>query len=431
MKRTRALKRSIALLLAVLALTLTGCKSGRDLPTATVLTPDWQEVELPLITIVADEYCWMDANLKSVVKSVPGYDKEFTAEIVMLDNEPERSMYLDRMRVELMAGKGPDLFLCDCLYGNVLGGTADEGDGPMFNFPQQLMENRIFLPLDWYMEKAEYMEPDKLLPQLMELGRNDEGQLIIPLQYDFTVTCVPEDKYTEPAEKSRKGLVESGDPYLEFAGRNGVGMGFTLLDCFGADADYPNDELTFTEDELLDAALDLWESERLWNEGYYAENAPGVTQFMFSDQCQKDTGEDISFVPTYNRDGGVTAFVTNYAAINRNASYPEYAFHVLDVLAGRAQMKQPTLYGWSIGLVTHSDYGDTEPFGQFSMSESRREQYLELRDSITAVKFLTALDRKAYYGIVKVCQAEGTSREDVEKAVTDTYRTMKMMLAES
>lgn len=426
------MKRAFALLLALILLLLSGCqKKGK--PTAIALTPDYQEIELPVITIVADEYCWYKENLQTFVESVPGYNTEFTAEIIKLEGEPERSTYLERMRVELMAGKGPDLFLCDCVYGNIFGGAADEGKGPMFNFPQQLMEHRIFLPLDEYLENAQYMEPEEIIPELLELGRGSEGQMIIPLQYDLIVTAVPEDKYTEPAERSRKGLMESGNPYLEHVGR-GYSLGLNFLDPFGAPADYENEELTFTAEELLEAALDLWEGENLWYEGYYDDTIPGAYTAWLSETIngRESETEGRLLVPAYNRDGGVTACVTNYAAINRNANYPEYAFRVLDLLAGKKEMQSTFLYNsLNAGMAVYSGFGDTEPFKTFTLTENMQRQYLELKGNITAAKFVTALEREAVYGIVSVCRQEGSTQEDVEKAVKNSYRAMRMMLAES
>lgn len=386
------MKKAFALLLALILLLLPACQK-KEKPTAIALTPDWQEIELPVITIVADEYCWIKMNLKTFVESVPGYNTEFTAEIIKLEGEPERSAYLDRMRVELMAGNGPDLFLCDCVYGNIFG-FGDEGKGPMFNFPQQLMENRIFLPLDEYMENVQY---------------------------------------TEPAERSRKGLMESGNPYLEHVGR-GESMGLNFLDPFGAPADYEKEELTFTEEELLEAALDLWEGENLWYLGYYDDVIPGAYTAWLSETIsgRESETEGRLLVPAYNRDGGVTACVTNYAAINRNANYPEYAFRVLDLLAGKKEMQSTSLYvDFNAGMAVYSGFGDTEPFKTFTLTENMQRQYLELKENITAAKFITALEREAVYGIVSVCRQEGSTQEDVKKAVKNSYRAMRMMLAES
>ena len=43
------------------------------------------------------------------------------------------------------------------------------------------MKNHLSLPLDNYIENAKYMGWDKFLPVVMDAGRNDEGQQIIPL----------------------------------------------------------------------------------------------------------------------------------------------------------------------------------------------------------------------------------------------------------
>ena len=93
----------------------------------------------------------------------------------------ERESMLSRLRVELMAGKGPDVFIVNGR--GALGSGAQESEA-LFTMPQKHMETGLFLPLDDYMENhTEYAEWDKFPEGVMAAGRNAEGQQIIPMSY--------------------------------------------------------------------------------------------------------------------------------------------------------------------------------------------------------------------------------------------------------
>ena len=75
------------------------------------------------------------------------------------------------------------------------------------------------------------------------------------------------------------------------------------------------------------------------------------------------------------------------------------------------------------------DQGE-EDFQGLSMSPEGRGRFLELREQINAVKFLTQLDREAARKVCLRATASAT-RQSIEKAVHEACRTMEMMLAES
>ena len=65
------------------------------------------------------------------------------------------------------------------------------------------------------------------------------------------------------------------------------------------------------------------------------------------------------------------------------------------------------------------------------MDPETARQFMDIRDKINAVKFCTDMDREAQRQLFLLCQKEGATQDQIEKAVRDTYRTMQMMLAES
>ena len=430
------MKRAVAVILSVLTLlaALAGCGSKKAGETMEIVTEEGKKT-VPLVKMVTD-VMWESTNLQNLLKTVPGNGIEFQISYEAIPRgEPERANYLTRMKTEMMAGKGPDLFVVDLEYGNFGYLDWDKPLEPVFAFPDNVMDNRLFLPLDEYMEKAEFSDLSKFIPGLMEAGRNGEGQQMIPLTFDFGVAVFDGGRFNVPLEStgSREDMLDSGDLALQHVAGSSTGL---PLDPFGIPADYEKESLSFTEEELLQEAM-LWRehSEKLRAGEYqsvmdqgglaYGRICAGAHRFA-------DMGDNSVLVPMRNRDGGVTACVRITAAINRNSFYPEQAFRVIDRLASESVMRDQLLYGWSGSMVANPELGSPDkPLQWFPMTEGVYESYRDLLDEITVYKFPTALEQAAYEMYVPVIRGELSDDGKLSAAVHKAYTTMEMMLAES
>mgnify|MGYP001144278985 CR=1 FL=1 len=116
----------------------------------------------------------------SKVWDIPGLDLEF---IEFDENDPQvRLDSIKKVRDEIAAGKGPDVFMCACYDTpeNVVEG------GRLFPDVKQAMEEDIFLPLDDYYDDLElryFCQP------LLDGGKNSQGQqVVIPVTFSVPVT---------------------------------------------------------------------------------------------------------------------------------------------------------------------------------------------------------------------------------------------------
>lgn len=97
------MKKAIAILSALLLLTLSGCNPGKELPTMEIFTAEGRK-EVPMLTLVTDVN-WIPDNLAAALRTIPGSDKDFKVTVEPLScTEPERSNRLTRLRTEMMAG---------------------------------------------------------------------------------------------------------------------------------------------------------------------------------------------------------------------------------------------------------------------------------------------------------------------------------------
>ena len=142
----------IALVSLFLAVLLISCDSkNQDDPTPSQPNQSGQtdKSSLPRLSVLVDLPSAGSGSVDDFFSYVPGNGKSFLIITETLPPEgQERSAALTRIRTEILAGKGPDVFICTCW----VPGFGEEG---LFKFPNQAMENRIFLPLDDYISGAE------------------------------------------------------------------------------------------------------------------------------------------------------------------------------------------------------------------------------------------------------------------------------------
>lgn len=229
------------------------------------------------------------------------------------DKEEERKEKLTQLRVEIMAGGGPDLFFTSIIY-------MDEF---LFPVPEKAMEQGLFYPLDRLMEQAEYFTPEQLNPTVLAAGKTAGGQMILPLTYTYPLTVM------DPA----LGDPQSWQDLLTLEDEKMLGTFYYLLynegfSCsLGNLADYREEKLLFTQEELaqqLRDARDLRAYQELVSSPYHSKIGSSFSK------GQGSRGKEP--VPLYNKDGGVTAVISNYAAINRNSEHILGSFDLLDFL---------------------------------------------------------------------------------------------------
>lgn len=234
---------------------LVGCETKQVNP-QNISSSSVASDELPTIRLLVDFISdGIGDSILDYVQRVPGYGTDFKVDYTYLPRTgAERESQLTSIRTEVLAGKGPDVFICSCPNFDY------DNSKPLFLFPNQVMERKIFLPLDSYLENAEYMEWDKLFQPVMEAGKNEEGQQLLPMSYQITAMLFDSELYSciEELPMTWEMMKASNDPIIQYAGSFQ-----SINNLFGELADYRNDQLSFTEDELLLRYSELCDLNRL------------------------------------------------------------------------------------------------------------------------------------------------------------------------
>ena len=458
------MKKALCILFTILMLaaTLSGC-AGKTDPLGVIADPLWIVVDFGSIDISYVEAALTD--LKSFMVHTAGIPEEdFVFECLPIRGS-ERDTAIDRIRTEIMSGEGPDLFIVQCR--NSLRQPL------LFEMPEKAMELGYFLPLDEYIENAEYAEWDKFTKTIMDAGRNKEGQQLVPLAYKLPAAMYREEDVSHTPTNMTWEELKSEEALQDAVQRLGAGLppsgpwdgsyDFPIDYLLGVLADYQNEELMFTEEELLRYATEIcettkyYEDNKLYEVPYSTKSSLGVGFNSTGDGSGGDgrnlvgnllngiTEHDaLTLVPLYSDDGGCTALVTSFAAINRNTDRPEEAFKVLDQLMSTHYQCNSTLFREFIyyenaepGMPVHSEVmseqfvvrGHEAHNYWFSLTPENFEAVSTVREQITEVQFCGSLN-DALETMMINCYIEYMNGEDYTQTVHETYGVLRQMMAE-
>ncbi|MBO5253389.1 MAG: extracellular solute-binding protein [Clostridia bacterium] len=467
-------KRILACILVAALLLLTSCGSAGRSSGARLMgdteSPDPLRICIDLMDFSTDNPQSCDTSYNDLLfrlKETAGLE-DVVLEIIpspydfktfMADTTP-RATAIDRIRSEIMAGEGPDVFLMT--YMTYLGTMGPEYDSTdcLFKYPQKAMENGIFLPLDEYIENsAELGEWDKLIKPVLDAGRNDEGQLIVPLNYSFPLLCYPKSEWEHIPDKKYTWNDMLTNPELLPVSLDMANCGYSdnILYMSGPDssdtsweteffwqpyylpfimgelADYDAEELSFTEEELLARVKDILALER--QDGY----------MEFDKACEEKTGIRLSdrylnvpmtFMPLYNADGGITVEIERFAAVNRNTKRPEDAFRVIDLLMSGYVQQWSDFYSEFIyksnSLPMHEELFQKEhpTWGNnYYMLDENFEAFCKVREQITGANFHSEGTALLSDMMSKCCSGDFDDRP-VEEIVHEAYEDLSRRVKE-
>ena len=349
-------------------------------------------------------------SLASELKAQCGIEK-ITFELLP-QSSVERSTKLQRLRTEIMAGEGPDLFIVQTTCNSM---NSDLYKDALFNYPEKSLEVGLFLPLDEYMENSSrFTDWDAQTQAVLEAGRNREGQMLIPMVYHIPLLIYPAEGVDIPytTELTRRAILDDEDTaklgavlysavsYKKDGDKTATWTHYDAVrDTLGQYADYEKEELLFTEEELYSVASEAFELKKVMgkNEWPYYEWTDAFT----GDLTGKIRSSDVErcLLPRYTKDGGVTARVMSFMAVNRSTQFPEEAFSVIDYLMREEAQSKSMLYDYYFcdGFPLQNDLGSEEkPLnaarGEKGLPEPYMSELLQIKDQITAVNIEGELD---------------------------------------
>lgn len=301
-------KRFVAILcVGILAFGLVGCEekgeSGEKKEIEVVTEPAFQK----FVDMAADQIMGFEDDLDITVT-------------VFSTNAEKREREIQKLQTEIMAGKGPDVYILDTVIEN-----ESSSDAALFANPYKTMQSGALAPLDEYMKEDSYWEDSAYKKELLGAGQYEKRQYIIPLSCDYFVFCEPTGgeqmtgttvgEWIQQVESSQnQELRQAMQTISATAGR-----------WFVPAVDYEAQEVLFSKDrwtELTEAYLNMLEQTK---EEQWIENNPYEVSNI--NAVLGEENRQMQFIP--DQDGKKLAAVKGYGAVGMSSSYKKEAYQFL------------------------------------------------------------------------------------------------------
>lgn len=351
------------------------------------------------------------------------YDVEIEFVAIPDEFDTTRDFVLQQLRTEIMAGKGPDVFLLPTQ-------PVSMHDEPLFLNVEEAMRSGLFLPLDEFIAEAELLNMENHFEVIMDAGKLGNEQLVLPLMYYYEVSPVQKYELLDPDLEIRypRDIVDSGD-YKRIAAANRSYLG----SMFGDMVDYDTMNITISEEEIadnLEIAAEIYscyvESYEITDEkqeGGYAGLSERILKYI------SDNPQCVNLLMP-NSDGGITATITAFAAVNRNTEHPDEAFKVMELFFSYDTFRDSGLRAQSLffhsvdGIATGKDYYGEEDLIDTDFLERAAEK-------ITDVRFYSDIDTLLFktYADLHIAIYSGMEY-NIDEMAAELHRQLKMMAAE-
>lgn len=423
MKWRQGLKKVMGFVLAgIFAVGMMGCQGGQE--EEEILTVCVDSANESIGSMIADGWSNLDDGVKTELVVIPSDETAAQAKI-------------KELRTEIMSGGGPDVFL-----------FSTDGNQRLFEDPKKAMYSDTFLPLDDYMSDAKYMKPEEWNQAVLESGRTEEGQVVLPVLYSYYAFAFQTSCLENPGEipSSLEKFLACEDPLIgsDVASFSHLAM----LYSFGELADYQEEKLFFSEEDLLKRVEEILDYKIKWPLKWSLDTevegvvAHGEVDGTFFSNVDRFPGEEETVFAFPNDQGGVTARVKMYAAINRNTELPEQAFAALDFLlsnevisgegfpygedkwAGRGNWFSPALGGISVNQTLTQEA---------CRSQTAKDALKKMNSQITAVRYPSILDQEIQQTYLEAgLNASGPHPDEAARKdlVSRAYERMEMQLSE-
>ena len=196
------------------------------------------------LTICVD-YLYEPA-VSELVNTWKKQNQDIDTKLVVIPKDADAAeIKISELRTEIMSGGGPDIFILEGMPP-----LTENIKNVLFLNPEKMMYEEVFLPLNQWMEQAQYMIPSDWNQKILESGRIEEEQLILPICYEYYAyvfrTADLEDSQNIPSSWEELVNCEEKSIIKETASK----MLMSYYSIFGELADYQNETLFLPREEF-------------------------------------------------------------------------------------------------------------------------------------------------------------------------------------
>lgn len=371
-----------------------------------------KEEEPPTLWVLTEKTEWdgmnsqLDAMTELFLEEYPNFQVNID---ILPQEEPGRSLYMQRLRTLTAAGKGPDVFLLPTSatehgrqYANRNIGHIRDLE-PLFADVEITMCNGIFADIHTFYEADIELKTEELNKQIMDAGCYRGGRYILPLRYSFPVLYTDVEKLAEYGysltdisgniNQLLNWAIASGNQAMACSAEPAflrTDRGFSLLD---PQIDYESETISATKEEVASFLYKIQDLESLigsadehryrltiynftqsyydiWSEEGFSVGKHYEQKFPIVFPCHigfledaalvtaaaKASGENYAMLPLKNNNGDLNAFVTYYGAVGAGSDHLQEAYDFLRLfLTENAQFERARPIKqivWDRGIAT-------------------------------------------------------------------------------
>lgn len=393
--------------------------------------------EEKILRVVTDGRLYTDVEFAA--RFLEGADSGIEVRIQRLpDDKAEREIEIQKLRTEIMAGKGPDVYLIDG------GEKYGEEFLPLLENPYQTMQSGALAPLDALMEEDSYWEDDTYSDVILKAGQYDGHQYILPMSVSY---------YVLPRETDMEEMTE--DTLGEWLEQARNSQDIRLKTAFWSSlwaqsarwmqpaADYERGEVLFNKekwikfsDQYFQFHIDVGEEVHETGNWY---NFEMLSSAVFSD---KTSSIDLQVVP--DLEGRKMASIQTYGAVGMSSDLKQEAYDFLMLfLNDRSQkysrehsegsMILPQIYGYFDSAFIPVQESAFEAWMHYPPDEEL-EKMLQSFHELDGAYFLTKAERELFEGVYKI-EIQSTYPDydwnpALAKITDSAWNTYKMMVSE-
>ncbi len=371
MKRYRKL---IAACLAPLLL-LTAC--GESAPRENDL-PDIPVTELPQEAPSEPATLRVLSNTVDPSQSGPGMDFELrrlaaryqeehenvTIEVEFLSTDSElRKNQVDRLRTEILAGKGPDIFLMSSTCQTYDGSYYRKEFEDLFPDVALAMRNGVFCDIRTLYDADEALGKEALDAAVMDAGVVRGARYVLPLRYNFPMVLADREALDDSGMNQKnmrrsvtglyQELLEKGGPVWARGALPSIITDTEKMSVFSQLIDYDRAEVTLDAEEVETYLEQCAQLEPLRSPSWFGvQDISGqvLADKLFLDASNPDgmplcvldlfdtpqvagaakfLGKELTMFPLRATDGSLSAYVTFWGAVSAGCQRPRAAYDFL------------------------------------------------------------------------------------------------------
>lgn len=369
----------------------------------------------------------VEQNLQSEAETAKKEWKKEHADIqmkveVLSEDKEKRSIQIQKIRTEILAGKGPDVFLMNCYQ------EFTEQNENLFENVNKAMESGTFTDLSPYMKEDAYWKMGQYQMALLTAGKMKGKQYVLPLGCDYPIYLFPQEEDGIDKENLGvwiKNVYESGTEEQKQTVFEGESIIFEKM--MQPAVDYEKGEVRFNREKWGEVAETyVINFEKMMSQ--FQENKEkqkyffGSAHVMGKNEVENNVFETECIPNTY---GMRMAAVTVYGAVGMASEYKKEGYqYLMKFLDGKnlcKGMEESGMY-FPLSSVPVQERGFINWTGVYD--EERQQKLLQSFREIDGAYFTSQAEIEMYEKIFMLCNqsykmTEEEIKEEVEKIASE------------